>query len=106
LVTIFLFFFNFLILKNYFQNLKNIFKILMMWPVASTPRGQSCTVNNCHVAKTMSYQQKSGATDLFQIIFFCRDVIQTFLLQGRKLYLSHLSIYKLTIHHWSLATSG
>jgi len=52
---------------------------LQLWP-----RGQSCTVNNCHVAKTKPYQQKSRAKDVFQIFFFCRDVIQTFFLQGRK----------------------
>jgi len=55
----------------------------MTWPVTSAPRGQSCTVSNCHVAKTMPYQ-KSGGKDLFQILFFCRDVFQTFFLQGRK----------------------
>jgi len=39
----------------------------MTWPVMSAPRGQSCIVSNCQVAKTMPYQQKSGAKDLFQI---------------------------------------
>jgi len=97
---IFLFFFYFFILKNYFQNLKNI---LMTWHVTSVPRGQSCTLNNYHVAKTMPYQQKSGAKNLFQIIFFLQGCNSNFFfyrdenqntpkLPKHKSYLSHLNI--------------
>jgi len=53
------FVYDFFIFFCNFFNFKNIFKFLMMWPVTSAPRGQN-----------MPYQQKSGANDLFQIIFF------------------------------------
>jgi len=56
----------------------------MTWPVTSAPQGQSCTVSNCHVAKTMPYHQKNGAKDVFQIIFFLHGCNSNFFLQGRK----------------------
>jgi len=68
------------------------------------PRGKSCTVSNCHVAKTMPLQCFGGARDLFQTNFFCKDVFRYFFrdenqnmpkLQGRKTYLSLLKISKL-----------
>jgi len=57
---------NFVYDFNFFLFLKNIFKFLMTWHVTSASRGQSCTVSNCHVAITMSYQQKSGVKDFFK----------------------------------------
>ena len=41
-----------------------------MWHATSAPRGKSCTVSNCHVAKTMPNQLNSEARDLFQTNFF------------------------------------
>jgi len=38
----------------------------MTWFVTSAPHGQSCIVSNCHLAKTMPYQQKSGARTFFK----------------------------------------
>jgi len=49
----------------------------------SVPRGQSCTVSNCHVAKTMPLQLNCGVRDLFKTKF-CRDIFNFFFLQGRK----------------------
>jgi len=57
----------------------------MTWPITSAPRGQSCTVSNCHLAKTMPYQQKSGAKDLFQIIFFLQGCNSNFFFTGTKI---------------------
>ena len=70
-----------------------------MWHATSAPRGKSCTVSNCHVAKTMPNQLNSGARDLFQTknilqgcnsnFFFHRDENQNWpKLQGRLSYLS------------------
>jgi len=61
------------------------------------PRGKSCAVSNCHVAKTMPNQIGSGAMDLFKtnftagmfFSFFCRDKNQNApKLLGRNAYLS------------------
>ena len=99
----FLWFFNLfsdiLNLKNNFHNLFLILIFLITWTATSAPRGKSCTVNNCHVAKTMPSQPWSGARDLFQtknillgcnsIFFFHRDENQNgSKLQGRLSYLS------------------
>ena len=100
--TIFLFF---LILKHYFQNLKSIFKFLMTWPVTSAPRDQSCTISNCHVAKTMPYQQKSGAKDLFSNNFFLQGCNSNVFLQGRKSYLSQYLKYLYSKYFTSLINS-
>jgi len=61
-------------------------------------RGNSCTVNICHVTQAMPLQQNSGAKDLFQTKKICKDVFQFFFyrdanqnapkLHGRKSYLS------------------
>ena len=69
-----------------------------MWHATSAPRGKSCTVSNCHVAKTMPNQLNSGVRDLFQTIFFLQGCISIFFyrdenqnwlkLQGRLSYLS------------------
>jgi len=37
-----------------------------MWHATSVPRGKSCTVSNCHVAKTMPIQRFGGVRDLFK----------------------------------------
>jgi len=57
----------------------------MTWLVTSAPRGQSCTVSNCHVAKTMPYQQKSGAKDLFQIKNLLQGCNSNFFFTGKKI---------------------
>jgi len=46
----------------------------MKWSVTSAPRGQSCTVSNCHVAKTCQISKKVGPETFFKIYFFYRDV--------------------------------
>ena len=67
------------------------------------PHSKSCTVSNCHVAKTMPNQPWSGARDLFQTknilqgcnsnFFFHRDQNQNGpKLQGRLSYLGLISI--------------
>jgi len=56
-----------------------------MWHATSAPRCKSCTVSNCHVAKTMPNQLNSGARDLFQtknILQGCNS--KKFFSQGRK----------------------
>ena len=68
------------------------------------PRSKSCTVSNCHVAKTMPLQRFGGARYLFKTkifagmffnFFFCRDKNQNLpKLQGRKSYLSLFFIVK------------
>ena len=93
-------------LKNNFHNLFLILIFLITWTATSAPRGKSCTVSNCHVAKTMPSQPWSGARDLFQtknILQGCnskkkfhRDENQNRpKLQGRLSYLSLLIIRKL-----------
>jgi len=75
------------------------------------PHDKTCTVNNCHVAKTMPNQLNSGARDHFQTIFFFtgtqfklffyRDENQnTSILQGRK---SYLNLKKKYIYHKRLS---
>jgi len=63
----------------------------MTWPVRSAPRDRSCTVSNCHVAKTMPYQRKSGVKDLFQIIFFLQGCNSNFFFTGTKIIFKPLS---------------
>jgi len=48
----------------------------------SAPCGKSCTVSNCHVAKTMPNQLNSGAGTFFKQIFF---------FQGRNSKLAQIS---------------
>jgi len=38
----------------------------MMCHVTSAPRGQSCTVSNCHVAKTCHISKKVGPRSFFK----------------------------------------
>jgi len=45
---------------------------------------QSCTVNNCHVAKSMTLQRFGGPKDLFQTKKFLLGCFSIFFLQGRK----------------------
>jgi len=52
------------------QNYKIIFYFLITWTGTSAPRGKSCTISNCPVAKPMPYHKKCGVRDLFQTIFF------------------------------------
>jgi len=49
-----------------------------MWHATPVPRGKSCTISNCHVAKTMSLQRFGGARDLFQTIFFLQGYFSFF----------------------------
>jgi len=62
-----------------------------MWHATSAPCGKSCTVSNCHVARTMPLQRFGGARDLFQTIFFLQGCISIFFLQGRKSKLTQIT---------------
>ena len=68
-----------------------------MWHAMSVPRGQSCTVSNCHVAKTMPLQLNCGVRDLFKTKF-CRDIFNFFFFARTKIktrpnYKDELHIY-------------
>jgi len=55
-----------------------------MWHATSAPRDKSCTVSNCHMAKTMPTQLDSGARDLFKTKFFLQGCFVIFFFQGLK----------------------
>jgi len=78
--------FRFLISKNNFLNFKNVFlKCNIMWQVTSAPRGKSCTVSNCHVAKAMPLQCFCGVRDLFQTNFFLQGRFSNFFFTRTKI---------------------
>jgi len=49
------------------------------------PRDKTCTVSNCHVAKTMPLQRFGGARDLFQTNFFLQGCFSNFFFTGTKI---------------------
>jgi len=53
-----------------------------MWHATSAPRDKSCTVSNCHMAKTMPTQLDSGARDLFKTKFFLQGCFVIFFFKG------------------------
>jgi len=55
-----------------------------MWHAMSALHDKSCTVTNCHVANMMPHHRFGGVGDLFQTIFFCRDVFQKKFFGGTK----------------------
>jgi len=49
------------------------------------PRDKSCTVSNCHVAKTMPLQCFGGANDLFQTKIFLQGYFSNFVFAETKI---------------------
>jgi len=62
-----------------------------MWHATSSSRGKSCTVSNCHMARTMPLQRFGGTRDLFQTNFFLQGCFSIFFLQGRKSKLTQIT---------------
>jgi len=76
---------------------------LMTWTATSAPRAQSCTCNNCHMAKNMPNQIGSGARDLFKTKNILQGCFSFFFLQGRKSKLTQITgtknIFKLCLNN-------
>jgi len=49
------------------------------------PRVKSCTISNCHVAKTMSLQCFGGVMDLFQTKNNLHECFSNFFFSGTKI---------------------
>jgi len=71
-----------------------------MWHATSAPRDKSCTVSNCHVARTMPLQRFGGAKDLFQTNFFLQGCFSIFF-TGTKIIFKPLIYFIDSWQEWS-----